>query len=148
MDVINVKNTQAILNQLKVNQHLYQQLPIDDFEEHISRLFKRLKIQKKLFIKEINRVSNSDNSRSLKNTSELVEQLNENLQEQCNKTIREDDQYACLSVVIQSEEVLYELYNGLLFKNELDEISRMILKNQSNEIKRDIRGLKSIEEYA
>ena len=44
---------QNIAHQININQQVYDELPEETFEAHILRMIQRLKMQKKLFIKEI-----------------------------------------------------------------------------------------------
>ena len=136
---------QQIIHNLRTNMLIYNELPVDNFEEHIGRLIKRLRMQKNLFIKEISRVFKLDEN-SISDRGEISRSLVQKDKEQ-RSILENDDISAHIPRVIRIEEDLHKKYYELLMEENLGEIARMIIKNQSNEIKRDIRGLKNILEY-
>ena len=133
-----------IAKRIKANQFVYDQLPLDIFEEPILRMISRLKMQKKLFIKEISNAANIYISELTGNSHSV----HDSILEKYNDSIKNHDMEACVNLLMEIEQNLYDLYNDYLFKNKPDEIRKMILGNQAREIKRDIRILDNLLEYA
>ena len=137
-----------IAHQIKANQSVYHLLPKDKFEEHILRMLERLIMQKKLFLKEISNTTDQEQSEFLAEENVDHKSLNASILEKYKESISNEEAEACLALLIQIEQKLFDQYDSFLFKNKPDEIARMILGNQANEIKRDIRILKDLYEYA
>ena len=137
-----------IAQQIKANQFTYSQLPLDIFEEPILRMVGRLKMQKNLFIKEISNATDIDISELKAENASNSKSQNASILEKYRDSIKNNEVEACISLLIEIERKLYDLYNDFLFKNKPDEIRKMILGNQATEIKRDIRILDNLLEYA
>jgi hypothetical protein len=144
----NFNEISAIAHHVKANLLTYGKLPAEEFEEHVSSIIKRFKMQKELFIKEIANAIDHKAADLVPDNDEDMNKSNLSALEKFGDSISKHDEEACISLLVKIEQNLYDRYSSFLFEKSPDEITRMILTNQSNEIKRDIRILNNLYEYA
>lgn len=137
-----------LAHHVKSNLLIYDKIPIAEFEEEIEGIVKRLKMQKKLFIKEIANAIGRDISEIIPEHENDLIDYNSKAMDTLGDAISDHDAEGCISLLIEIEQLLHDTYSSFLFEEKPDEITRMILRNQSNEINRDIRILKGLYEYA
>jgi len=130
-----------------VNQLVYGELPENALEDHVLRTLERLKMQKQLFIKEIAHVTKVSTSELVSDQNKAIESSKEALLEQYDDALKNKDVDVYIDLLIKLEQKLYEEYTTFLFHNRPDEITKMILRHQSNDIKRDIHILKNLYKY-
>ncbi len=149
MDANNYKNDniKPLLNQLRTNTMIYEEIPLEMFEENDSLLFSRLKTQKNIFIKEVCHVFKIEKQNHFDSNDSQVEKEYEQLIKKHRSELKDKNADKCIALILKIENLLQDNYSNLLLDADMDEITRMILSNQSNEVKRDIRGLKHIQRY-
>ena len=148
MEEETLKNIQAIAHKIQANTHIYNALPSEDYEEHVVRILKRLKMQKELFVKEIANAFNLKTSNLILQDDSILKSYYQKVTDKYKDSISKKDMVGCIALLIEIEQELYETYISFLFEEKLGEIAKMILRNQSNEIKRDVRILNNLYEYA
>ena len=105
-------------------------------------------MQKELFIKEIANAADAKAKKLIAQQDHASKSFIQQIMKEYKDPISNHDVEGCISLLINIEQKLYDRYATYLFEEKPDEITKMILKNQSNEIKRDIRILNNLNEYA
>lgn len=142
------KNISLLANQIQSNQLVYEKLPYENFEEHIARMIERLKVLKDLFIKEIAKIASTELSTLASEENTALSSYHKQLLDKYDESISSEEVEGCIALLIEIEENLLEKYHEFLFQNSPNEITKMILKNQVIEVKRDIHILKNLYDYA
>lgn len=139
---------QNLAHLVKANRLFYNKLPSGELEDHIIRMIERLKMQKDLFLKEIANTADTQVADIISEPESDEILSHHSTISKYNEAISNNDVEGCLSFLIEIEELLYNKYHAYLFEQKPDEITKMILRNQANEIKRDIKILNNLYEYA
>lgn len=122
-------------------------VPGEVIDEILGKLHAQLKNQKRLFIKEINRIFTLMDEKDHAPEVFLPENSNTNDPfADFDYLLKSDRPENWVSVMIILESTLLEMYNGILLDKKLDEIAKMILSNHVKEISRDLHALRHLKE--
>jgi hypothetical protein len=132
-------NVNVLLKQLNHNISVYEHLRLSQFDKKLSELFSRLKMQKDLFIKEVERVFKVDGA----NDNHINPSIKFNDDGASGNEPQTSEQW--IVALNELENLLIENYNTLLSDENLSEIAQMILRNHRNELKRDLKNLNELK---